>query len=130
MTQNNNVVALPEGEGKEPAGNLHKRAVIKFNSLYSTILGEISSMLKKARLLPIPELKQNNPTFTEIVTQLKYFRELSGVAVELLNIDRNEDLSDLDDYIRLADNLAQAIDSDDYDSLCEAIAALNDKPYI
>lgn len=131
MTQMNAVAAAPEDpEDKEPAELLHKRAVNKFNSLYSAILGEISSMLKKARLLPMPELQRNNPTFTEIVAQLKFFRELSGVAVELLKIDKNEDLSELDDYIRLATQLAQAIDSDDYDSLCGAIAALNDKPYI
>lgn len=115
---------------KEPADILHKRAVNKFDSLYSAILGEISSMLKKAQLLPIPELQRNNPTFTEIVKELKFFREISGVAVGMLKIDKADDLRDLDDYIFQAENLAEAIDSDDYDALCAAIAALNDKPYI
>lgn len=119
-----------EPEDKEPAEILHRRAVNKFNSLYGAILGEISSMLKKAQLLPIPELQRNNPTFTEVVKQLKFFRELSGVAAEMLKIDKANDLRDLDDYIFHAENLAEAIDSDDYDALCGAIAALNDKPYI
>lgn len=128
MTQIAQVVAEPND--KEPADLLHKRAVNKFNSLYSAILGEISSMLKKAQLLPIPELQRNNPTFSEIVKQLKFFRELSDVAVKMLAIDKAEDLRELDDYIRYAENLAEAIDSDDYDALCGAISALNDKPYI
>lgn len=119
-----------EPADKEPAEILHRRAVNKFNSLYGAILGEISSMLKKAQLLPIPELQRNNPTFTEVVKQLKFFRELSGVAAEMLKINKADDLRDLDDYIFHAENLAEAIDSDDYDALCGAIAALNDKPYI
>ncbi|WP_049870046.1 hypothetical protein [Dickeya fangzhongdai] len=121
---------FPSMEAKEPADILHRRAVNKFNSLYSAILGEISSMLKKARLLPIPDLRRNNPTFAETVTQLKFFRDLSKMAADLLNIDREDDLSELDDYIHHADKLALAIDADDYDALCEAISALNDKPYI
>lgn len=128
MTQTSNQEA--EANTKEPADLLHKRAVNKFNTLYSAILGEISSMLKRAQLLPIPELQRNNPTFTQIVTQLKFFRELSDVAVKMLKIDKAEDLRELDDYILHAENLAEAIDSDDYDALCGAIAALNDKPYI
>ncbi|MDA5483092.1 hypothetical protein PGS49_20960 [Yersinia intermedia] len=128
MTQTSSQEA--ELSTKEPADMLHRRAVNRFNSLHSAILGEISSMLKKASLLPIPELQRNNPTFTEIVKQLKFFRELSDVAVKMLKIDKAEDLRELDDYILHAENLAEAIDSDDYDALCGAIAALNDKPYI
>jgi hypothetical protein len=123
-------VASNEVEVKEPADLLHKRAVNKFNSLYSAILGEISAMLKKAKLLPIPELQRNNPNFTEIVEQLKLYRAFSGMASDLLKVDKNQDLSELDDYIHLADELAKAIDADDYDALCGAIAALDQKPYV
>lgn len=123
-------MASNEVEVKEPADLLHKRAVNKFNSLYSAILGEISAMLKKAKLLPIPELQRNNPNFTEIVEQLKLYRAFSGMASDLLKVDKNQDLSELDDYIHLADELAKAIDADDYDALCGAIAALDQKPYV
>jgi len=39
-------------------------------------------------------------------------------------------LSLLDEYIELADDLAQAIIADSFDALCGAIAALDEKPYI
>ncbi|WP_313396654.1 hypothetical protein [Atlantibacter hermannii] len=115
---------------KEPADILHKRAVRRFNALTSSILGEISAMLKKAKLLPIPELQMNNPNFTEIVEQLRLYRMLSEMAADLLKIEKQDDLNDLDTYIGLADDLAKAIDADDYDALCGAIAALDEKPYI
>ncbi len=87
-------------------------------------------MLKKAKLLPIPELKCNNPTFAETVTQLRLYRDFSVIVADMLKLDKNDDLKELDIYIGLVDDLAKAIDSDDYDALCAAIAALDEKPYI
>lgn len=117
-------------EAKEPADLLHKKAVNRFNSLTSSILGEVSYMLKKAKLLPIPELQRNNPTFSEVVEQLKLYRMLSEMAVDLLKIDNSAELKELDVYIGLADELAKAIDAGDHDALCAAISALDEKPYI
>lgn len=109
---------------------LHKKAVNRFNTLTYGILGEISSMLSKAKLLPIPELQIHNPTFDEVVTQLRLYRALAERVAELLHIDKTNELNELDDYIELADDLAQAIASDHADALCAAIAALDEKPYI
>lgn len=36
----------------------------------------------------------------------------------------------IDEYLELADDLAQAIEADNPDTLCSAIAALDVKPYI
>lgn len=114
----------------ESVETLHKKAVQRFNSLTSAIIGEISSMMSKAKVMPIPELQAHNPTFDKVVEQLRIYRALSGKVAELLGIDRQEELSLLDEYIELADDLAQAIIADSFDALCGAISALDEKPYI
>ncbi|MEB5750043.1 hypothetical protein MXF13_09150 [Leclercia adecarboxylata] len=134
MTQNpdkgsaevQNVVDLK----RESVEILHKKAVQRFNSLTYAIIGEISAMLRKAKLMPIPELQAHNPTFDKVVEQLRLYRSLSGTVADLLGIDEQKELSMLDEYIELADDLAQAIIADSFDALCGAIAALDEKPYI
>lgn len=111
-------------------GALHKQAVQRFNSLTSAIIGEISSMLSKAKLMPIPDLQTQNPTFDKIVEQLWMYKSLAVIVADLLKVDKKHELDMLDEYIGLVDNLAQAILSDDPDTLCGAIAALDEKPYI
>jgi len=128
VTQNPNHRAT--GSSQEPVEILHKKAVDRFNTLTYGILGEIGSMLGKAKLLPIPELQVNNPTFDQVVNQLKLYRALAERVAELLKIDKKQELADLDEYIEHADDLAQAIASDNADALCAAIAALDEKPYI
>ena len=121
---------MTRNPGDESVEVLHKRAVARFNSLTYAIIGEISSMLSKAKLLPIPELQLNNPTFEEVVSQLRLYRALSERVAELLKIDRKDELAELDAYIELADDLAQAIVADNPEGLCAAIAALDEKPYV
>ncbi|MGS3503236.1 hypothetical protein [Citrobacter koseri] len=128
MTQN--PIHRATSSSQESVEILHKKAVDRFNNLTYGILGEISSMLSKAKLLPIPELRVNNPTFDQIVSQLKLYRALAERVAELLKIDKKQELADLDEYIEHADDLAQAIASDNADALCAAIAALDEKPYI
>ena len=120
---------MTRNPGDESVEVLHKRAVARFNSLTYAIIGEISSMLSKAKLLPIPELQLNNPTFEEVVSQLRLYRALSEKVAEL-KIDRKDELAELDAYIELADDLAQAIVADNPEGLCAAIAALDEKPYV
>lgn len=115
---------------KDFLSQLHKKAVDKFEEVYSSIFGEISSMLRKAKLMPMVELQKNNPTFTEIAAQLKIYRDFSALAVQLLKIDKDNEINTLDEHITLTTNLAKAIDEDDADALCAAIAALDEKPYI
>ncbi|ENG6107235.1 hypothetical protein ACAY19_002164 [Serratia liquefaciens] len=115
---------------KESVESLHKKAVLRFNRLTYAIVGEISSMLKKAKVMPLADLQNHNPTFEEVVRQLRIYRALSEAAANALGIDGADDLNEIDTYINLADDLATAIASDDYDSLCGAIAALDTKPYI
>ncbi|WP_052189494.1 MULTISPECIES: hypothetical protein [Xenorhabdus] len=76
-----------------------------------------------------PELQRNNPTFSDTVSELKLYRDISIMAADLLKIDKNV-LEELNQYIDLADALAKAIDADDCDALCGAISALDEKPYI
>lgn len=120
-----NVVAL-----QVKTEDLHKKAVQRFNSLTYSIIGEISSMLSKAKLMPIPDLQTHNPTFDKIVEQLWIYRKLAGNVADLLKIDKTHELDMLDEYIGYVDDLAQAIISDNADMLCGAIAALDEKPYI
>ena len=112
------------------SANLHKKAVEKFNDLYSAIFGEISSMLRKAKLRPMMELQKDNPSFTETAKQLKTYKDLSKAVAELLELDQSKELAMLDEYISLVTDLATAIDNDDHDALCGAISALDEKPYI
>ncbi|MCH6191231.1 hypothetical protein J9788_01055 [Serratia sp. X10] len=115
---------------KESIESLHKKAVQRFNRLTYAIIGEVSSLLKKAKVMPLSDLQNHNPTFEEVVNQLRVFRALSEAAAKALGIDKAEELNEVDMYIDLADELAKAIASDDFDSLCGAIAALDSKPYI
>ncbi len=87
-------------------------------------------MLKKAKIMPMEDLRSHNPTFEEIVTQLRIYRVIASAAAKALDISEEDEMVDPDIYIELADGLAKAIKSNDHDALCEAIAALDEKPYI
>lgn len=109
---------------------LRKIAIQRFNRLTYAIVGEISSMLKKAKIMPMEDLRSHDPTFEEIVKQLRVYRLVASAAADALGISEEDEMADPDIYIELADGLAKAIKSNDHDALCEAIAALDEKPYI
>ncbi|CAG9411147.1 hypothetical protein NVI2019_PEGOAJLN_00682 [Providencia alcalifaciens] len=108
-----------------------KLAKRRFNGLQAIIFGEISAMLKTSKLLPLYELQNQNPTFKDIVAALTTYRDIATQVATMLGsaIDQSE-IDDVNEYLELASELAEAIDSDNHDSLCAAIAALDDKPYI
>ena len=119
-----NIVELDLSE-RDSAENAYK----VFNSVHSAMFGEISSMLRKAKLTPILNLRDVNPSFTAMVDVLD---EYLAILVKLdVHIDiTSNHLDDTRQYLKLVRNLAEAIDSNDSDSLGEAIAALDEKPYI
>jgi prephenate dehydrogenase len=119
--KNKNVVELPDD-------HLLENAKKRFNTLHSSIYGEISSMLSKAKIMPMPDLMMQNPSFTRLVQILKEFREPLSILAPMLEID--DELPMLDEYISLAEKLADAIESESHDNLCGVIAALDEKPYI
>lgn len=45
--------------------SLHDRAVDEFNRLHGTMIGEISAMLKTAKVAPLVDLRKKDPTFFE-----------------------------------------------------------------
>lgn len=108
----------------------HKTAVKHFNSLTYAIIDEITPVLNKAKLMPVPELQSLNPELDEVIVQLKLYRRLYCTIINLLKLDNHHELIMLDEKIALADNLAQAIKSDNDESIFEAISAMNIKPYI
>ena len=113
---------LPERDSGEKARKM-------FNSLHSAIFGEISAMLRTAKLTPILTLRDVNPSFTTMVDALEEYLAI------LVKLDAFTDmischLDDTRKYLKLVRNLAKAIDNDDSESLCEAISALDEKPYI
>lgn len=120
MTQN--VVALQS--------ELHRKAVNRFNELHSSIFGAISAMLVQAKLQPMTSLRGKDPSFTALVTELAFYRDVAENIGQLLEINYHQQLAMIDEYLNLAKDMADAIDSDSDDALCGAIAALDEKPYI
>ncbi|MGJ7228286.1 hypothetical protein [Morganella morganii] len=103
----------------------------RFSGLQAIIFGEISAMLKISKLLPLYELQNQNPTFKDIVAALTTYRDIATqVALVVGSVIKESELNDVNEYLGLASALAEAIDADDYDSLCAAISALDEKPYI
>lgn len=109
---------------------LHDQAVDEFNRLHGTMIGEISAMLKTAKVAPLIELRKKDPTFTSVVEELRFYRDVCAQLVPHFSVDKTGDLAMIDTYLELADDLARAIEADDPDSLCGAIAALDVQPYI
>ncbi|NRB63192.1 MAG: hypothetical protein HRU40_09250 [Saprospiraceae bacterium] len=102
----------------------------RFNDLHEQIFGEISSMLSTARLTPIDVLQDRDPTFMDQVKELETFKNIIDDLSSYLSSVTYEILERVEDYIRLARNLAEAINNECSDSLGAAIAALDEKPYI
>ncbi|ENB5131371.1 hypothetical protein ABH056_004883 [Escherichia coli] len=48
----------------------------------------------------------------------------------IFRVDKTSEIAVIDKLLILANDLAQAIDADDPDALCAAIAALDVEPYI
>ncbi|MCE9882032.1 hypothetical protein LZ641_17090 [Hafnia paralvei] len=109
---------------------LHDQAVDEFNRLHGTMIGEISAMLKTAKVAPLVDLRKNNPTFTSVVEELRFYRNVCAQLVPHFSVDKTSEIKMIDEYLELADDLAQAIEADNPEALCAAIAALDVKPYI
>lgn len=107
----------------------HKKAVNRFNELHSSIFGSISSMLRQARIQPMGTLRGKNPSFTALVDDLVLYRTIAEKLGNLLE-DGRESLAMIDEYLELARSMADAIDGENHDGLCAAIAALDEKPYL
>ena len=100
----------------------------RYKHLHGAIFGEISSMLSRAKLEPIERLHGLDPSFTALVEELKGLRNVVAALAPLLGL--NGEVRMIDEYISLAEDLASSIDAQSPDSLCAAIAALDDKPYV
>ena len=100
-----------------------------YKKLHSSIMGEISSMLKTAKLEPIRHLAGLDPSFASLVEDLELYRKIIQSLIDNLGINVN-DLEAVDKYIELARDLAESIDSECSDSLGAAIAALDEMPYV
>ncbi len=109
---------------------LHDQAVDEFNRLHGTMIGEISAMLKSAKVAPLVELRKKDPTFASVVAELRFYRDVCAALVPHFSVDKTSDIEMIDEYLKLADDLAKAIEADDSDALCAAIAALDVKPYV
>jgi len=102
----------------------------KYKHLHGAIYGTISSMLCRAKVEPIEFLVGLNPSFADLVKQLKDLRDVVAALAPMLEIDPKADIAMIDEYIDLAESLALSIDAQNSDSLCAAIARLDDKPYV
>ncbi|MGI2067881.1 hypothetical protein [Shewanella sp. MF08487] len=105
-------------------------AVKRFNGLHGSIFGDISSMLRTAKLAPIEDLRAHDPNFTEMVVILEEYKVIIVGLSTFLEQITEATIQRLDEYISLARDLAVAIESHCYDALGAAIAALDEKPYV
>ncbi len=109
---------------------LHDQAVDEFNRLHGTMIGEISAMLKTAKVAPLVDLRKKDPTFSSVVEELRAFRDVCCALAPHFRVDKTSEIAEIDKLLNMANNLAQAIEADDPDALCAAIAALDVEPYI
>jgi len=104
-------------------------AKLSYKKLHGGIIGEISAMLRTAKLEPMHSLINEDPSFTSLVKVLERYVGILNQLVDVLDIEPN-DLKTVTEYVGLARNLAEAIDNGCHDSLGAATAALDEKPYI
>ncbi|EJL6876770.1 hypothetical protein VCSRO18_3341 [Vibrio cholerae] len=107
-----------------------KNAITRFRRIHGAMYGEISSMLRIAKLAPMNELQNHEPSFTAMANELEQYLESLIRLHEIFDSINVSDVNHAREYLDLVKNLAKAIEADDYDGLCEAIAALDEKPYI
>lgn len=115
----NDIVAITQKE----------EAIALFRQNYNIMFGDISGMLRKAKLTPIMDLQGQDPSFTNMAVELEHYMFLLdklGCEIEI----SSQYMARAREYLILVHQLAEAIENDDCDSLGAAIAALDEKPYI
>ncbi|ELH4834624.1 hypothetical protein AKG94_01465 [Vibrio harveyi] len=100
----------------------------RFQFLYESIFGEISSMLSKVKLMPLHSLCEEEPSLKKRAEDLIQLQSIMEEVAKLLNISYNK--TQIDEYIDLAVRVGDAIDSECPETLGAAIAELDLKPYI
>lgn len=107
------------------------QAIERFNRLHSAIFGDISYMLKTAKISPMDSLQDHDPHFSVMVDRLELLKSiLTPLSDYLPEVVNGTVIARLEEYIELARNIAEAIEKDCYDALGEAIAKLDEKPYV
>lgn len=109
---------------------LLKQAKNRFNTLYSGVFGEISSMLKLAKLCPIHELQHKDPSFTALYNELLQYEKIVIELNGIFNFANSTEMERLREYISATERLAKAIDDNNIEELTHVIAELDEKPYI
>lgn len=99
-----------------------------FIDLQSKVMGEISAMLRRAKLTSIMDLADEVETFTESAEELEHFSKITHALAPMLGVEA--EAAALDPYIDAVKRLGQAIDNGCSDSLGAVIAELDDLPYI
>ncbi|KAF3980311.1 MAG: hypothetical protein HFP76_02750 [Methylococcales symbiont of Iophon sp. n. MRB-2018] len=86
-------------------------------------------MLKAAKIEPMHHLAGLDPSFTSLLVDLEWYMEIIKKLGTSLDITPT-DIELVTEYIVLAKDLAESIDSGCSDSLGAAVAALDEKPYL
>lgn len=110
------------------------QAKFQFSGYYSQILGSMSSCFRKARILPLEDLRCENPSFSGIAKDLKGFYQLMVTLNERFFDDKDKvsqnELDRIKKYTELLERLGAAIDNEDLEEMTEVIAILAEEPYI
>lgn len=125
-----NVVDISGQVDGDGDGALKKIAIQRFTRLHGAMFGEISGMLKKAKLSPMEALQANEPSFSQMAESLEEYLDTLEVLRQRIEDIEVSVIEHAKEYLQLIKNLATAIDAGCTDMLGEAIAELDEKPYI
>ncbi|HGF7521923.1 TPA: hypothetical protein AB5A43_003368 [Vibrio cholerae] len=129
MTVTNIVNAVrPRNDGND-GDKLKRSAIQRFTRLHGAMYGEISSMLRRAKLAPMEALQAHEPSFTQMAVELEEYLGVLVVLSQMLDLEEHV-ITHATEYLLLIKKLASAIEVGDPELLGEAIAALDEKPYI
>ena len=96
-------------------------------NLYDNILQVANRLLRNSKMFSIEVLRLENPSYTEIATQL---RELCGILETLSNEDEEFTVAKAYEYARNVKDIAEAIENGDEEELQRHVEALDGRPFL
>ncbi|MBI0155123.1 hypothetical protein [Gilliamella sp. W8128] len=95
-----------------------------FETTQNRIYGEISILLKYAKLNAYDILKARNPSYSEVVESLKQYLEIVELLAPIIKTPQHV-IDDLNLVLVHFSELAKGIDEENIDIICEATAKLD-----
>ncbi|OCG08775.1 hypothetical protein A9G13_01560 [Gilliamella sp. wkB178] len=95
-----------------------------FETIQNRVYGEISLLLKYAKLNAYDILKAKNPSYSEVVESLKKYLEIVELLTPIIKTPQHV-IDDLNLVLDHFSELAKGIEEENIEMICEAIAKLD-----